>query len=250
MTRLVVLGALLATAVALVAVSSAFAQAEIAIASLDCDGDPEEVVIENSGDAAQDLSGWTLESDGEGEPEEFDLASLGSLQPGATVFIRSGPGATGVFTWSETFIFRDGDSTDYVRILDDTGATVDEVNCAPGSGATPTAEPTPEATVEPAPANDVPNGGGAPAGGGGGIASSTTVGIGALLAALGFLSVTLSRLGARITGGGSIGAPAEAPEAPARRSAAAPRRAPEQTLGRVILGLATIALLLFLIRRS
>jgi hypothetical protein len=244
-----VAGTLLAAAIALIAVTAASAQAEIGIVSLNCDDDPEEVVIENSGDVAQDLAGWTLESDADAEPEVFDLSTLGSLQPGASVFIRSGPSATGVFTWSENFIFRDGDATDYVRIVDDAGATIGEMSCEAAAQTTPTAEPTAEPT--PAPAHNVPNGGGAPPDAGG-LSAMTTVGIGALMAALGSVAVAFSRIGARLTGAGpSLAAPAGAPEAPPRRRGAPVAQRPkEQTLGRIILAVATLALLLFLVRRS
>src|SRR3989304_2228506 len=106
--------------------SSALAPS-IRIAELKCNDDPEVVAIENAGDAAQQLAGWQLQSDP--ASETFDLSVLGSLQAGASIFIQAGPSATGVFKWGTSFVLRDDDPTDYVRIVDDTGATVDQVNC-------------------------------------------------------------------------------------------------------------------------
>lgn len=236
--------------VALAAGSLSFAaQADVHIVSVDCNGDPEEVVVENAGDIAQDLGGWELWSDPVDE-QVFDLASLGSLQPGATVFIRSGPAATGVFTWSEEFIFRDDDPTDFARLVDPDGTAVDEVACGEETiEASPTA--TPEPSPEPSPAaNNVPNGGGPPPDGGS-IVSAATVGIGALVAAIGALVVMLSRIGMRLRGesgtDAGIGASSGARPRAGTRSG---ERLRSQTWGRVLLGLATIALLLFLIRRS
>ena len=103
---------------------------DVQIVELDCNGDPERVVLTNLGDAAQDLTGWELRSDPEAS-EVFDLSVLGSLLAGAAVSIKSGPSASGAFIWSTDEVFRDNDSTDYVRLVDDTGAIVDQVNCAP-----------------------------------------------------------------------------------------------------------------------
>src|SRR3972149_940832 len=146
------IGSLLAVASGIGLASLSSAQApDIRIAELKCNGDPELVAIENAGDAAQQLAGWKLKSDP--ASEVFDLSVLGGLQSGVSIFIQAGPAATGVFKWGTEFVFRDDDPTDYVRIVDSNGATVDQVNCG---GATPAA-PSPTAT----PANGVPNGGGA-----------------------------------------------------------------------------------------
>ncbi len=125
----------LAIVLALAAVSPSGAQgADVQIAQLSCSGDPELVVIENFGDAAQTLTGWELQSDPPAS-EIFDLSVLGGLAPGASVSIQSGPSASGVFKWSLDEIFRDNDATDYVRLVDDTGAIVDQVNCGPDAPA-------------------------------------------------------------------------------------------------------------------
>jgi len=188
MTRLAV-AATLGIAFALAAVSIARAQGpNVQIVQLECTGDPELVVIENLGDAPQALAGWQLQSDPP-DSEVFDLTVLGGLQPGASVFIRSGPAASGVFNWGLEFVFRDDDPTDYVRLVDDTGAVVHQVNCA---GATP--EPSPTPSPEPSPVADVPNGGGPPPVSGGDMAPLMMVLLGASVAAAGLGAIALPRL--------------------------------------------------------
>jgi hypothetical protein len=185
--------ATLAIAVALAAFSTAAAQGpDIRIAELQCTGNPEVVTIENGGDAAQDLTGWTLVSDPTSS-ESFDLSALGGLQPGASVFIQSGPFASGVFNWGPEFVFRDDDATDFARLVDDEGAIVDEVPCA---------EPTPAETPEPSPAPspeptsaDVPNGGGLPPPPGGLSPSAIMVFAGSILASLGAVTAAIPWLG-------------------------------------------------------
>jgi hypothetical protein len=136
------------------------------IADLDCNSTPEVVEIENEGPDAQDLSGWQLVSQPTTD-ETFDLTPIGSLPAGASVFIESGPSAQATFTWSDAEIFRDDDSTDFVRLIDDAGATRDERACP--AEATFSPSPTPSASASPpptptvAPAVNVPNGGGPPA---------------------------------------------------------------------------------------
>src|SRR3990170_1957241 len=128
-------GTLLAIAfgIGFASLSSAVAPS-IRIAELKCNGDPEVMAIENAGDTAQQLAGWQLQSDP--ASEVFDLSVLSGLAPGASIFIQAGPSASGVFKWGTAFVLRDDDPTDYVRIVDNNGATVDQVNCG---GATPAA---------------------------------------------------------------------------------------------------------------
>ncbi len=113
-----------------------------------------------------------------GDPELVAVTNQGVSAPGVTVFVESGPAASGTFVWSQNFIFRDGDPTDFVRIVDSTGTVVTEVSCqgtsptatsAPTTAPTsaPTAAPTSAptraaATPTPAPADVVPLGGGPP----------------------------------------------------------------------------------------
>lgn len=120
MTRLA-LAAILGIVFALAAVSFATAQGpdvKISQPIFDCIGSPDEiVVVTNEGDEAQDMTGWELRRDPEAS-EVFDLSVLGSLLADASVSIKSGPSASGAFIWSTNEVFRDNDSTDYVRLVD------------------------------------------------------------------------------------------------------------------------------------
>ncbi len=153
MARLAV-AATLGFAFALAVVSLAAAQGpDVQISQLDCTGDPEVVVVTNQGDAAQDMTGWKLQSDPEAS-ESFDLRVFCSLLAGGSISIQSGPSSSGVFSWGIDAVFRDNDATDYVKLVDASGATVQQVNCAGEAAPTPTPEPSPPAVV--------PNGGGPP----------------------------------------------------------------------------------------
>src|SRR3990170_2521015 len=193
--------------------SSALAPS-IRIAELKCNDDPEVVAIENAGDAAQQLAGWQLQSDP--ASEAFDLSVLGSLQPGASILIQAGPSASGVFKWGTAFVFRDDDSTDYVRIVDNNGATVDQVNCG---GATPAA-PSPTAI----PPNGVPNGGGAPPLPDGPLTPVTLIGAGMALAAAGAAALAFPMLRARPVAVAAVAAPSPARTAPAVAAVGGDRR--------------------------
>ena len=142
--------------------------ATVSIASLTCDGSPEVVQLTNSGSSSVALEGWTLVSDP--STETFDLSIVGTLSAGSSVFINSGPGATGVFVWSTSEVFRNGDTTDFARLVDAEGVTVATVNCTAATPAT----------------NVMPNGGGPPS-------SSSALTIGAIAAAAGgaLLAVTM-----------------------------------------------------------
>jgi len=193
--------------------------AQVRVTELQCSRDPETVAISNQDINAQDLTGWSLQSDPVAT-ETYDLTPVGALAAGVTVFVESGPAASGTFVWSQNFIFRDGDSTDFVRILDNTGAVVHEVNCqgiSPSASAAATAAPTSAPTAvptsvptraaipapTPAPVGVVPLGGGPPA------PSSQTLLV--LMLAVGFLAV----------GGGALTVLTTSP-APARASVAGP----------------------------
>jgi len=133
--------------------SSAGAQTGPAtISDIDCSGDPEVVTILN-GNAATDFTGWSLASDPISD-ESFDLSDVGELAAGVSVNVQAGPAASGSLVWSQEEVLRDDDASDFARLVDDTGATVDEAACAE---ATPTPAPTAEPTATP---GGVPNGGG------------------------------------------------------------------------------------------
>jgi len=172
--------------------------AQVRVTELQCSRDPELVAVTNQGINAQDLTGWSLQSDPVAT-ETYDLTAVGVLAPGVTVFIESGPAASGTFVWSQSFVFRDGDATDFVRIVDANGAVVEEVNCqgtSPGPTAAPTVAPTstptaaptsaPTRAPTPAPADIVPLGGGPPA-----PSSDTFAG---LMLAVGLLAIGLGAL--------------------------------------------------------
>jgi hypothetical protein len=161
-------------------VSLVSAQApDIQITSLICSEDPEVVAVTNQGSSAQDLSGWSLKSDPP-QNEVFDLSAVGVLAPGATVFVQSGPQASGSFVWSTNLVFRAGDTSDYARIVDNHGATVQQVNCA---GPSPTTPPTP--SPAPQTAAPLPDGGGPPGPSGSSLLSATlTIAAGGLLIVL------------------------------------------------------------------
>src|SRR3972149_3205064 len=142
------LGFMLAIVVGLGFFSVARAQGpDVQIVQLDCDSEPEVVVIQNRGDVAQDLTGWKLESDPPGD-EVFNL--FGTLKPGESTSIELG----------QQSVYRDDDPSDYARIVNETGGAVHQVNCAGGAAATPT--PTATAGPEASPLVIVPNGGGPP----------------------------------------------------------------------------------------
>jgi hypothetical protein len=233
----------------LVLISTARAQEpDIQIAVLDCNGDPEVVLIKNLGVAAQPLDGWQLQSDPP-DSEVFDLTVLGGLGPWAAASIQSGPSASGIFIWGLEFVFRDDDPTDYARIVDDTGSVVHQVECAgaatPEPQPTPSPEPTPTPSPEPSPAADVPNGGGPPPLADNALSDATMIFLGGLVSAAGVVTVALSWLGLRprpVVGPAASLAPREAKAA--RRHAQSEE--PDSLRGEAIsvgLGLALVGLL-------
>ncbi len=233
----------LAIAMALAAVPPAGAQGpDVQIAQLSCSGDPELVVIENFGDTAQTLDGWELQSDPP-DSETFDLAVLGSLAPGASISIQSGPSAGGVFMWTLEFIYRDDDPTDYARIVDDTGAIVHQVNCAE---ATPAPTPSPTPSSEPSPAGEVPNGGGAPPLTSGSSSSSMILFLGGSLAVAGLAMIALPRLRLRP----SLADAASSPQRDYRAGSGTRRGRSSTTLGLTLVGLCAVAMFLILRRRA
>jgi hypothetical protein len=163
--------ALLAVTIVLLFTSTgALAQASsLTIRTLNCDGTPETVELTNSGAEAVDVTGWTLQSDP--ASETFDLTTVGTVSAGSSVFISSGPGASGAFVWSAAEVFRDGDATDFARLLDADAVAVSAVNCA---AATPAA-------------NEIPNGGGPPGG-------ETGLAVGLVVAAAGGALVAVTIL--------------------------------------------------------
>ena len=132
---------------------------------------------------------------------------LGGLAPGASVSIQSGPSAGGVFKWGLEFIFRDDDPSDYVRIVDDTGAIIHQVNCAEGTPSSTDTDgdgPSDEQEQQQGtddnldatniPAGEVPNGGGAPPITSASSSQAMILLVGAALAIAGLAMIALPRL--------------------------------------------------------
>ncbi len=231
----------LAIALALAAASPSGAQGpDVQIAQLSCNGDPELVVIENFGDAAQTLAGWELQSDPP-DSEAFDLTVLGGLAPGASISIQSGPSAGGVFKWGLEFIYRDDDPTDYARIVDDTGAIVHQVNCAE---ATSTPSPTP--SPEPSPVGEVPNGGGAPPIPSGSPSPAMMLLVGGSLAVAGLAMIALPRLRLRP----ALAVAASSPQRDYRGGSGTQWGRSSTALGLMLVGLYAVAMFLILRRRA
>ncbi len=237
----IALGFALVIALGLGFVSRAHAQqADVQIAQLDCNGDPELVVIENFGDAAQTLTGWELQSDPP-DSQAFDLTVLAGLAPGASISIQSGPSAGGVFKWGLEFIYRDDDPTDYARIVDDTGAIVHQVNCAE---ATPTPSPTP--SPEPSPVGEIPNGGGAPPLPSGSPSPAMTLLVGGSLAVAGLAIFALPRLRLRP----ALAVAVSSPQRDYRGGSGTRRGRSSTAFGLTLVGLCAVAMFLILRRRA
>lgn len=200
------------------------------IKSLDCASQPEVVAITNLSQETQVMTGWRLLSDPP-DQQSFDLGVIGALSPGETIYIESGPNAQGAFVWSHDEIFRDGDSTDYARLVSAEGTFFDEFRCP--AAATQPATPTPGANL-------VPNGGGPPLPRG---ASRLplAVGAGSLLSALGLAVIV-----AAAAGSWAARQPALATALPpdSRRTARRPTEGRRQSSasGRLWLAAATLAL--------
>jgi len=177
-----VAGSALAVAIALGSVSvSSGQEPDVQIVGLDCNSDPEVVVIQNLGAETQDLTGWQLLSEPPAS-QVFDLFTVGVLPPGESLRIESGTNAGGLHKWATQFVFRDGDPSDYARIVDDEGAIVHEVDCIEGAALPPPVE--------------VPNGGGLPP-----VDGSSSLGmtlVGGFLAAAGLVTIAFSWLRAAI----------------------------------------------------
>jgi hypothetical protein len=147
--------ALLATGAAFSGMGAAHAQSDVQISNLICTGDTEIVGLSNDGSVAQDLTGWELRSDPVGS-ESVDLSPLGTLEPDDGAIIFSGPDAPPTdlsenwLRWTTAYIFRDLDTSDFARLVNAAGGTVDQMNCpAQEPTATPTPSPTPTPTATP-----------------------------------------------------------------------------------------------------
>jgi len=190
--RILVAASIFAAAVAVAAApDGAHAAAAVHVKWMNCvlhPGQLDIVYIENTGDTAQDLTGWELWSDGENE--RMSLTPAGTIGPGQEIFATAGAHAVNlpdedVFLWSNNEMLRDsGDPPDYVRLLDSSGNQVSGMDCNHNPVAAPTAAPTapPADTPSPTPSPAVqvrPASSNAGAGAGAGNANTSGTGAGA-----------------------------------------------------------------------
>ena len=101
---------------------------EVRIASIDCKGKPEVVVVENSGPSTQDLTGWKVSDDGQGHTFNFPNGFL--MRPGSSVKLVSGGSGQDterVIYWKTRTVWNnDGDTA---RLFDPSGEMVSEREC-------------------------------------------------------------------------------------------------------------------------
>lgn len=231
----------------------------VQIEELDCEGNPEVIVVRNLGDQEVSMTGWNLQSDPISR-ESLPLASLGVLAPGQSILVESGPTAAAAFVWSRDFVFRDNDPTDFAQLASDAGDVLLKVNCGSlaQTTATPDTTPAPTPQTTPAPtalaAADVPVGGGPPATAGGAISPAVMIIAGSWLLAAGMTTFAFPWL----RRGGRSEEPVPA-EPPAPTEGLTPNLSDEPaTAGRedplgpylslAIIVLASVALLVFLLQ--
>lgn len=154
-----VLLSLVASSALLIRLEPAGAQGvEVRISELNCDSNPEMLVIINDGNQELSMTGWNLQSDPVAE-QSIELDAQGTLSAGESLLVEAGPSATAAVKFSTQFVFRDGDPTDFAQLASDAGEVLLKVNC---SGA---AQPT-TATPAVAGAAATPVAGAVPVGGG------------------------------------------------------------------------------------
>jgi hypothetical protein len=186
------------------------AASALSVTKLECGkpfhaGQFDAVWLVNQGDAAQDLAGWLLRSDGENE--QMALGTLGTLDAGEQLVLVAGAHAVqvpseNVYVWTLNEVLRDsGEPPDYVRLMDPGGNLVSGLDCAGGvPGAAPTPAPvTPapqqaSAGSQPDPASAggpkaIPNTGGLPGGNDAGTGSYATEAAALLAVAIGGYSL-------------------------------------------------------------
>jgi len=136
---------------------------DVRVTELDCNSDPELVVISNFGNAPVEMTGWNLQSDPTNK-ESLPLSQFGSLSPGETLFVKAGPSAQAGLVWSQEFVFRDNDPTDFAQLASDAGDVLLKVYCGTPlqQTATPGATTAPSVAPTALPVSEAPTGGGAP----------------------------------------------------------------------------------------
>ncbi len=200
LTRLILVSLLSAGGLGFIAWSAAFPDnanaqnVDVRVTELDCNSDPELVVISNFGNAPVEMTGWNLQSDPTNE-ESLPLSQFGSLSPGETLFVKAGPSAEAGLVWSHEFVFRDNDATDFAQLASDAGDVLLKVNCGTPLQQTATPGPTAAPSVAPTalPVSEAPTGGGAPeAAAGLSPALIIAIGSGLITAGLGTFSLPLA----------------------------------------------------------
>ncbi len=100
----------------------------IQITSMDCKSNPEIVVIENTGNSSQDLTGWKVEDDG--PKYTFDFSGGFSLEPGYSVALisgESGEDSNKTIYWNKRTVWNnDGDTA---SLFDSSGKLVSAMKC-------------------------------------------------------------------------------------------------------------------------
>jgi beta-lactamase superfamily II metal-dependent hydrolase len=131
---------------------AAAAPGDVSIIALSCDSSPEYVRIKNFGGSSQSLSNFFIQSD---PSQSYHLAlDVASISAGQILEFQSGAGSAdnpgaGIYSLTGSFIYRNGDTSDYARLLR-SDATAHQVNC----GSTPsTPAPGPTAAPTPVPGN-------------------------------------------------------------------------------------------------
>jgi len=130
--------------------------ADAQITELDCNSDPEMVSITNQGQAPIEMTGWNLQSDPITQ-ESLPLSQFGSLSPGETLLVKAGPSAQAGLVWSQNFVFRDNDPTDFAQLASDAGQVLLRVNCGAALQQTATPAATVASTPTPAAATPAPS---------------------------------------------------------------------------------------------
>ena len=101
---------------------------DIQITTMDCKGKPEIVVIENTGNSSQNLTGWKVEDDG--PTYTFNFPTGFSLEPGSLVELISGESGDDtdktIFWNNRTVWNNDGDTA---SLFDSSGQLASEMKC-------------------------------------------------------------------------------------------------------------------------
>jgi hypothetical protein len=141
--------ALVAAGAALAFLPTAQGASDVQVTAVDCLGHPRRIAIKNTGDTAQDLTGWKLLSDNPNEV--FDLGVAGTVEPGVTFYVFNGhlappvpqqAGSQWIYPWNYTPVLDESafvlheDGKDFIRLVDASGWPWREVSAMPCPGTT------------------------------------------------------------------------------------------------------------------